>query len=449
MRLGLCVAMVCALAVSAPGDEATDALIREVIQKATTDAKRAEALYYAARKSKQTPETQMALLEKSLEYAMKTGGTYKGPMVVKRVLDELDRRAPDRRDEWDARRVEFNRAVYRQTKEGRNKDRAGSHLFDVLLRAADRLEKQGQWPEVVALLTEANTVAGQIGMKVGKRIAPRLQRAQQFRAVLEKAGDSIAVLERNPTNTAVRVSLLTQLVVELDAPALAAKHLADDVGDVWNTYVPLAAGPVDELRGPAAKELGDWYYRELRPKAVSAYAKMNILKRSSMYYMRFLATEPADETEVMIAKVAVGLIERDLGQAPSAPATVAGIPSDAVAFGGHHYKVFSKRTSWREAFKACRDAGGHLVVAETVEEIIFLKKLAGKGRLWVGAADERSEGNWRWLNGLSVSRKPSYWEPGEPNGKRDQNFASVTSRGMKDTPSVYRSVTGYICEWDK
>jgi len=439
--------MVCVLAGAARGDEATDALIRETIGKATTDAKRAEALYYAARKSKLAPETQIALLEKSLEYAMKTAGTYKGPMLFKKVLDELRRRAPGRQGEWDARRLEYNRALYRRATDRRDKYRTGERLVEALINAADRREKEGKWTEVLALLNEANTVAGQIDLKVQKKIAPRLQRAQQFRAALEKAAEYILILKRTPDSTAVRISLLTQLVVELNAPPLAAKHLADNVGDVWNTYVPLAARPVDEVEGPAAKELGDWYYRELRPKALSAVARRNMLNRSSMYYTRFLATGPADETDVMIAKMAVALIAKDLGQGSSASA--GGISSDAVLFGGHHYRVFSKRMSWREAIQACRDRGGHLAIAETSAEIAFFKKLAGTGRLWVGASDASSEGNWRWLNGKSVPRTPAYWEPGEPNGKRDQNTASVTSKGLKDTPPSYSSVTGYICEWDK
>lgn len=327
MRLGLCAAVVCVLvawAVSAPGDEATDALVSKAIQGATTDAKRAEALYYASRKPKQTPEAQMALLEKSLEYAMKTAGTYKGPMLVKKVLEELRRRAPDRQDEWASRRLEFLRSIYRQATDRKDKSRAGGQLIDALDRTAAPLEKQGKWSEVLALLTEANTVAEQIDMKVRKTIGARLQRAQQFRAALEKAAEAVLVLKRSPDNTAVRISLLTQLVVELNAPAAATKHLVDDVGDVWNTYVPLAARPVDEVEGPAAKELGDWYYRELRPKAVSADAKTNMLKRSSMYYTRFLATESADETDVMIAKMAVALIAKDLGQTPSTSAPAGG-----------------------------------------------------------------------------------------------------------------------------
>jgi hypothetical protein len=449
MRLGLCVAMVCALAGSAPGDEVTDELIRQAIQKATTDAKRAEALYYASRKSKLMPEVQIALLEKSLEYAMKAAGKYKGQAAVKKVLDELERKAPERRDEWGRRRVEYNRVVYRQAVDRKDKYRAGSKLVEVLLKASAPLEQEGKWVEAMALLTEANTVAGQIDMKAPKMIAARLQRAQQFRAALEKAAEFILVLKRSPDNTAVRVSLLTQLMVELNAPALAAKHLADDVGDVWNTYVPLAAGPVDELKGLAAKELGDWYYRELRPKALSDRAKADMLKRSSMYYTRFLATEPADETDVMVAKMAVALIAQDLGQTPSAPAPAGDVPSGVVAFGGHHYKVVLKRGKWREALGACQKAGGHLVIAETKEEMTFLKKLAGKGRLWVGASDVQNEGDWRWLSGKSVPRLPSYWVPGQPNGKRDQNIASLTSGGLLDTPPGFQAVTGYICEWDK
>ena len=39
------------------------------------------------------------------------------------------------------------------------------------------------------------------------------------------------------------------------------------------------------------------------------------------------------------------------------------IPTDAVAYGGHHYFIFSdKKCTWEEAFSQCQAMGGYLAV---------------------------------------------------------------------------------------
>lgn len=118
-------------------------------------------------------------------------------------------------------------------------------------------------------------------------------------------------------------------------------------------------------------------------------------------------------------------------------------------FGGHRYSVLKKRVSWEEAVKECEALGGHLVTIESSEELAFVKRLAGSSRLWVGATDRAREGQWVWLSGRPVPQGGAMWKSGEPNGKTECNYASITSSGLYDSGSPYGSVSGMICEWGR
>jgi len=79
--------------------------------------------------------------------------------------------------------------------------------------------------------------------------------------------------------------------------------------------------------------------------------------------------------------------------------------------------------TWREAEAACVLLGGHLVSIHSSDENERVRSLcaANSAECWIGLTDELREGEWRWSDGT-----PSdflQWQPGEPNGNTQQNFA--------------------------
>jgi hypothetical protein len=130
-------------------------------------------------------------------------------------------------------------------------------------------------------------------------------------------------------------------------------------------------------------------------------------------------------------------------------------PEDAVAWGGHWYKLYENEdASWHEARDACRKAGGYLACIETAEEQAFIAKLADGEYFYLGGTDEEEEGDWRWVNGAKWDF--TAWSPagGQPNnwGDAEHYLATYDYGEWVDVAAEGRAAwmpIGYICEWEE
>ncbi|MDO5979495.1 lectin-like protein [Flavivirga spongiicola] len=131
------------------------------------------------------------------------------------------------------------------------------------------------------------------------------------------------------------------------------------------------------------------------------------------------------------------------------------IPSDAVLFKGHYYKVYDNQCSWHEAVKKCEALGGILASIKSKEVDDFIFKLSSGKCLWIGASDEIVEGEWLWRDGSKMGYK--HWAPEEPDnwkGKEDWSVIGWPGERFKngrwgDTVADERlPITGFICEWE-
>ena len=104
--------------------------------------------------------------------------------------------------------------------------------------------------------------------------------------------------------------------------------------------------------------------------------------------------------------------------------------------------------TFEEAKLACELAGGHLAYVESEKEHLFLGDLLAGRRSWLGATDEKQEGQWVWLNGTSIEFKA--WHGGEPNNADGgEHFLIMDVRGKwNDVPPAPNKGTGFICEWE-
>ena len=94
--------------------------------------------------------------------------------------------------------------------------------------------------------------------------------------------------------------------------------------------------------------------------------------------------------------------------------------------------------------------GGYLVCVETKEEANFVFRLArpvisDAAWCWVGATDEQSEGDFRWING-SPFVNVAWWPPQPDNRGGSENYVVIAPKGFNDANAEKLSV--FVCEWE-
>lgn len=121
-------------------------------------------------------------------------------------------------------------------------------------------------------------------------------------------------------------------------------------------------------------------------------------------------------------------------------------PKDTVKFGGHTYALIKEPVTWYTAKHKCEEMGGHLVILDSPSELKFVVDLCKKAEAsaWMGASDEESEGDWRWIDGSDASKLVAPFV--SPNKHNIENFLcfSASLNMLNDCGS---DRLFYVCEW--
>ncbi|MES2709339.1 MAG: protein kinase [Verrucomicrobiota bacterium] len=125
-----------------------------------------------------------------------------------------------------------------------------------------------------------------------------------------------------------------------------------------------------------------------------------------------------------------------------------GVPGDAREFNGTWYRYYPGKLLWRMAKKRCEDLRGRLAKVPDAPVNEFLTELSGGNCAWLGATNEKSKGQWNWLDGTPVSY--SNWGGGQPDNTRGrENFLGLWGKGKwNDVPNDDSDIRGFICEWN-
>ncbi|XP_056323487.1 uncharacterized protein LOC130236758 [Danio aesculapii] len=108
------------------------------------------------------------------------------------------------------------------------------------------------------------------------------------------------------------------------------------------------------------------------------------------------------------------------------------------------YFISYEKKSWSESKRYCRDRKADLIIINNREEQDFVKKISGGDMIWIGLTDSDEEGNWKWVDGTSLTTGFRFWGTFEPNGKRGENCAVSYSSGWADYPC--NAYFQWICE---
>lgn len=127
-------------------------------------------------------------------------------------------------------------------------------------------------------------------------------------------------------------------------------------------------------------------------------------------------------------------------------------PTATQNYNGHTYELYDVNTTWMLAYKTCARLGGHLVTISSQQEndivLNLFKQNTTTGFLWLGATDERSEGNWAWITDENFSY--SNWNSGQPdNAGSTEHYLQMYDTGKwNDLPNEYYNTPVFICEYD-
>ena len=140
--------------------------------------------------------------------------------------------------------------------------------------------------------------------------------------------------------------------------------------------------------------------------------------------------------------------------------------SDIIEYNGHAYAIFNFKTLGLGSFDACEEycenMGGHLAVINSQDENDRLYQLvtdSGLTLAFFGYTDEKSEGNWQWVDGSD--NKYTNWckikGKTQPNngaankGYERENYAEFykeTANGMWNDAIFGMNTYRFICEWE-
>ena len=108
--------------------------------------------------------------------------------------------------------------------------------------------------------------------------------------------------------------------------------------------------------------------------------------------------------------------------------------------------MYNGHKKWIDAKKQCEKDHAHLAIEYTAATHNFIKHTYGKKSTWIGATDSVHEGKWIWVDGKPVKR--TYWNHGEPNGKRRENCLQRYGSGNWNDNSC-NSKLPFLCQKKK
>ena len=242
----------------------------------------------------------LLLYEKAAEFGSKDAAGYEAAM---KAVNLLVKTAPDRKADWEARRLDICRTRYMRAR-GTARAAAAKTYLDQLVSLGDIKSAAGQATEAVALYRQAMSLAGSYRSERKGEIAGKVKSAGEQVVAEQRCNLLKARLDKDPSNASVREQLVMLELLELDSPARAAKLLNDDVDEYLRRYVPMAAGPIDKTAEAACLELGKWYTQFI-DKGGTALAKGNALVRAYRYYRQFLKVHEGKDVKRLAADLAM------------------------------------------------------------------------------------------------------------------------------------------------
>jgi hypothetical protein len=254
----------------------------------------------------EAPEFRLFLYEKAFDLACQAP---KGYPTAKEALDLLEAALPNRKADWDAKRLELYKAIYAGST-GKEHSTAGEDYVTQAIIVGDNCGAAGKWSDALAAYQQALGIATAVRSLNKNQATEKVARAEGMKD-LEGLKERLL---KDPDNAPLRASMV-RAYVEADDPASAMPLLNAAVGEPWQTYVPLATKDLDSLPTQVCLELGNWY--KTLAFTSKQKSKTILAKRTRDYfstYVRKLQAEKAPREALTAAREKANAALREIGQ---------------------------------------------------------------------------------------------------------------------------------------
>jgi len=137
------------------------------------------------------------------------------------------------------------------------------------------------------------------------------------------------------------------------------------------------------------------------------------------------------------------------GSAPDASEDPTAQCSGYTPAGSSTYRIVTAPLDWLSAEQTCEaDEPGatHLAILQSPTELDAIRALLGPGT-WIGLADRRVEGMWRWVDGATQAPMGPPWKMGEPSPGGEDDCGLVDMGAHFDAIKC-TDAKPYLCECD-
>uniref|UniRef100_A0A8C2YVY8 Neurocan n=1 Tax=Cyclopterus lumpus TaxID=8103 RepID=A0A8C2YVY8_CYCLU len=100
-----------------------------------------------------------------------------------------------------------------------------------------------------------------------------------------------------------------------------------------------------------------------------------------------------------------------LSEGPNGPIWHRGCEHTWRKFHGHCYRYFSRRHTWEDAEKDCREHSGHLASIHSLAEQNFIR--GGHDNTWIGLNDRTVEDDFQWTDKMDLVSPDNFFAGGE------------------------------------
>lgn len=314
----------------------------------------AAKLVAAAERLNDSPLMQVLLYEKAFEL----GSRHRlGNATAIKALDALAALQPDKKDQWDDKRLLL---LEQRTREGdlAARKQAAGELLAVLVSQAEGRAAIGDLNKAIELYRRAQPAAALADPQRGREIMARQRELALEQAEAKRRELRVKLLtqrlEKDPKDKAARQELVLEYLVGAGDVKKARELLTNDVDAKLRTNLARLGTPPEDLPEQQVLELAEW----LKGLAgqVKGHPARRLLGRAKPYYANYLdrhQTQDVTSLQAKLAMEAIGDIEAEeaeelAGSLIFPPCVVAAYTFDAPTFYVRRDKTYIRDISRRK-----------------------------------------------------------------------------------------------------